>query len=143
MLNPEMYEAVKAAKERIQDMDFVDILTEYLQHKNEEAPDYAAIAFMNVVEAGTFIGQTWRGEFCLSFEMPGTRTTMSLISDNRITILFKHPVDIGFEIEQAVSFDLRKLINNIYRAEALKTVIGEFNMNGFIKALLGGDDDDE
>ena len=143
MLNPEMYEAIKAAKERIRDMDFADILTEYLRHKSEDAPNYDSIAFMNVVEAGTFIDQTWRGEFCLSFEMPGTRTAMSLISDNRITILFKHPVDTGFEIDQSVSFDLRRTINDVDRAEALKKIIGEFNMNGLLRALLGGDDDDE
>lgn len=142
MLNPEMYEAVKAAKERIQTMDYADILTEYLRHKSEVAPNYDSIAFMNVVGSGRFIDQTWRGEFCLSFEMPGTRTALNLISGNRITIVFKHPVDDGFEIYQTVNFDLRQMINDVDRAEALKKVIGEFNMNGLLRALLGGDDDE-
>lgn len=142
MLNPEMYEAVKAAKERIQNMDYADILIEYLRHKSEDAPNYDSIAFMNVVESGMFIDQTWRGEFCLSFEMPGTRTAMSMISDNRITIMFKHPVDDRFEIDQTVNFDLRWMINDVDRAEAMKKVIGEFNMNGLLRALLGGDDDE-
>lgn len=142
MLNSEMYEAVKAAKERIQNMDYADILTEYLRHKSEEASEYDSIAFMNVVESGMFIDQTWRGEFCLSFEMPGTRTAMNLISDNRITIMFKHPVDDGFEIDQTVNFDLHRMINDADRADTLKKVIGEFNMKGLLRALLGGDDDE-
>lgn len=141
MLN-QMYEAVKTAKERIQNMDYADILTEYLRHKSEEAPVYDSIAFMNVVESGMFIDQTRRGEFCLSFEMPGTRTAMNLISDNRITIMFKHPVDDGFEIDQTVNFDLRRMINDVDRADTLKKIIGEFNMNGLLRALLGGDDDE-
>lgn len=142
MLNPEMYEAIKAAKERIRDMDYTDILTEYLRHKSEDAPNYDSIAFMNVVGSGTFIDQTWRGEFCLSFEMPSTRTVPNLISGNRITIMFKHLVDSEFEIDQTVSFDLRRMINDVERAEALKKIIGEFNMNGLLRALLGGDDDE-
>lgn len=142
MVSNEMYTAIKLAKGKIAEMDFDEILQVYLKFRGVENPDRNETAFMKVVEAGTFIDHTWRGEFCLSFEMPGTITTMNTISDNRITIMFKYPVDDGFEIEQTVNFDLRKMINDVERAEALKKIIGEFNMNGLLRALLGGDDDE-
>lgn len=140
MNSNEMYTAIKLAKSKIAEMDFDEILQVYLKFRGVENPDRNTTAFMKVVEAGTFIDHTRRGEFCLSFEMPGTITVMNTISDNRIVIVFKHPVDDGFEIDQTVNFDLHQMINDVDRAEALKKVIGEFNMNGLFRALLGGDD---
>ena len=142
MVSNEMYTAIKLAKGKIAEMDFDEILQVYLKFRGVENPDRNESAFMKVVEAGTFIDHTWRGEFCLSFEMPGTITTMNTISDNRITIMFKYPVDDGFEIEQAICIDLYKMIQDTPRAEKLKDIIGEFNMNGLLRAL-GGDDDGE
>ena len=138
MNSNEMYTAIKLAKSKIAEMDFGEILQVYLKFRGVENPDRNETSFIKVVEAGTFIDHTRRGEFCLSFEMPGTITVMNTISDNRIVIVFKHPVD-EFEIDQTVNFDLHQMINNVDRAEALKKVIGEFNMNGLLRAL-GGDD---
>lgn len=143
MLSNEMYTAIKLAKEKIAGMDFDEILQVYLKFRGVENPDRNETAFMKVVEAGTFIDHTWRGEFCLTFEMPGTRVTMDMIYDNRISIVFKYPVDDGFEIEQTICIDLYKMIQDTPRAEKLKNIIGEFNMNELLSALLGGDDDDE
>lgn len=141
MSSNEMYTAIKLAKAKIAEMDFDEILQVYLKFRGVENPDRNTTAFMKVVEAGTFIDHTRRGEFCLSFEMPGTITTMNTISDNRITIMFKYPVDDGFEIEQTICIDLYKMIQDTPRAEKLKDIIGEFNMNGLLRAL-GGDDDE-
>lgn len=139
MVSNGMYTAIKLAKGKISEMDFDEILQVYLKFRGVENPDQNETAFIKVVEAGTFIDHTWRGEFCLSFEMPGTITVMNMISDNRITFVFKHPVDDGFEIEQTVCIDLYKMIQDTPRAEKLKDIIGEFNMNGLLRAL-GGDD---
>ena len=141
MVSNGMYTAIKLAKGKISEMDFDEILQVYLKFRGVENPDQNETAFIKVVEAGTFIDHTWRGEFCLTFEMPGTRVTMDMIYDNRISIVFKYPVDDGFEIEQMVSFDLYKMIQDTPRAEKLKDIIGEFNMNGLLNAMLGGNDD--
>ena len=137
MLTNDMYEAIKLAKEKIAAMNLDEILQAYLRFRGDAEPDRNEIAFMKVVEAGTFIDQTWRGEFCLSFEMPGTKEVMNMIRDNTITIMFKHPVDDEFEIEQTICIDLYKMIQDTPRAEKLKDIIGEFNMDGLLKALVG------
>ena len=141
-MSNERYEYVKQAKEKLADMDFGEILRKYLEYRRDDIPVMYRIAFMKVVEAGIFIDRTWRGEFCLSFEMPGTRTTLDTLRSNMITIAFNYPVDEGFTLTNAVNFDLYRMIQDNERADALRRCIGEFNMNGLLRAL-GGDDDDE
>ena len=135
MLSNEMYEAVKMAKAHIADMDFDEILRKYLEYRCDNVSAMYRIAFMKVVEAGTFIDQTWRGEFCLSFAMPGTRAALDMLRDDKITIMFRYPVDTGFEIEQAICIDLYRMIYGTARIEAVKELIGEFNMTELLKVL--------
>ena len=139
MLSNEMYEYVKQAKANIADMDFGEILRKYLEYRRDDVPYMYRIAFMKVVEAGILIDQTWRGEFCLSFEMPGTRVAMDTLRDNRITIAFNYPVDDGFTITNTVNFDLYRMIQDTERANALRRCIGEFNLMELLKVLNAED----
>lgn len=135
MLSSEMYEAVKMAKAHIADMDLGEILRTYLTYRCDHIPVMYRIAFMKVVESGTFIDQTWGGEFCLSFEMPGTRVALDMLRDNKITIAFNCPVDEGFSITHSVNFDLYRMIQGTERANAMRRCIGEFNMTELLKVL--------
>lgn len=138
----ELYEEIVKVKDEISNMYFDKILWKYIQCRTKTKNNKSLYdeAFINVVESGYFIDQTWHGEFALMFQMPGTSAAMVHYADGGITMYFTHPVDNEFTVKQTVNFDLVKLLEFKPRGEELKTIIGEWNFNELMKSILNAEE---